>query len=284
MDPASCSADQLVAAIHLKRPADAVRAGGAPESGDVAVEVLRAPGNWSLEVRGASDTPLRRALPDPGQDCVALSETAALMVDRYLVDVNWKGGPAVIAPLPAPEPPAPPVPIFGIVELAGGVENGLLAMRPTLELAGGIQRGGLRLELSIAGSTSESTGLTSGTNLDIGTLSANGGRVQLAAAWLKPLGPGALVLDALPGVALERVSSTGAFVFHDAHATSVLPFLGARAGYELGLPARFALAVRAEGRVYASTVTFSVDGANGSGYTTARFDGEISLGLSRLFF
>jgi len=37
MDPASCSADQLVAAIHLKRPADAVRAGGAPESGDVAV-------------------------------------------------------------------------------------------------------------------------------------------------------------------------------------------------------------------------------------------------------
>ncbi|MBS2032412.1 MAG: hypothetical protein JST54_31240 [Deltaproteobacteria bacterium] len=284
-DPASCSAEKLVAAIHLRRPADEVRAGGEVTAGDVAVNVERGPGQWSLQVRGAGDSPLQRALPDPGADCVALADTAALMVDRYLIEVNWKGGPAVIAPLPPPEPPTPPVPWFGVLELAGGVESGLLALRPMVELGGGVQRGALRLELAIAGSTSESRALkglpddTTGP----GTLSATAGRAELVAGWVRPLGPGALVLDAGPGVALESVSASGARVFHDAPATTTIPFLGARAAYELGLPARIALTLRADGRVYASTTTYSVDGSADL-YPSSRFDGGISLGLSKLFF
>ena len=61
------------------------------------------------------------------------------------------------------------------------------------------------------------------------------------------------------------------------------PYIGVRLAYELPLPLKFALALRAEGRADLWPAEFDVEGLSG-GVSTLRWGGGVALALSRVFF
>lgn len=115
-----CGYDQLAAALHARLGEVSVRPGVHDATGDdVDVALERAGSDWGLRVKAGGERELERKLPKPGTDCVATTETAALMVERYLEDIRWTGGGAVVSKLP-PLPPPPPPPRWQMVVEVGG--------------------------------------------------------------------------------------------------------------------------------------------------------------------
>jgi hypothetical protein len=106
--------------------------------------------------------------------------------------------------------------------------------------------------------------------------------VRLVAGWRPHLGPGTLRLELAPGTELLWVSATGPNLFQQHPGFGASPYVGARVGYEIGLPAGFALALRGEGRVFLSQAQLGVVG--GDYITTPPVDGNVALTASRVFF
>ncbi len=105
-------AETLSRAVEARLPQ--VKLGPAPTTedplvaGDLVVElVTEGTGRWRLLVVDARGLPLlERVVSEEARADTALFETAALIVDRFLLEIDWKGRPATlsaadVAPAPA---------------------------------------------------------------------------------------------------------------------------------------------------------------------------------------
>ena len=205
-----CGFDQLASALRARLPGVEIRPGVhdvGPSDADVALDLRD--DQWSLRVAAAGEQELRRELPPPGADCLALSETAALMVERYLDDLRWTGISAVVAAVPAPTP-APPV--QAIVEIGGGAVLGALGLTPAAELDLGVRRGPWQLEAT--GEAARSGQLAfAASDPGPGDLSLSTALAQLSIGRLFGVGFGALRLEVTPGAELLWAQASGAKLF-----------------------------------------------------------------------
>jgi hypothetical protein len=279
-EAAPCTNAQIRDAILLRRPNADLREGSTPGQGDLWADIKPGPEGWSLTVSGANERTLHRLLPPPGADCVDLSENTALMLDRFLEEIHWTDRSARIERIvhaPPPEPPGPPVPIRGVVELGPSLGYGQAALAPGLQLDVGIRRSVLEVALSGRTALPEKVDVTQPAS--VGQFSIQTAQLEVVAGARIHLGPGTLRLDGEGGTQLWWVSSSGPLLFHQQTANGVFPLLGARVGYEIGLPAHLALAVRAESWALLRTGTFQVEGYPQE-ITSRRWDGNLSVALS----
>ncbi len=280
---APCDLDQLEGALRSHVGAADVRPGLHDVDGsDVAVALERAGDRWTLRVRAAGERELRRRLPPAGADCVALSETAASMVERYLDDIRWTGGTAVVAPLPAPAPqPATPWQI--LLEAGGSAAIETLGVTPAAQLDVGSRHGALDLELTAALAGSRTLPVT--TDPSRAAIAVQTSLLQLSAGYVRALGFGALRFEAAPGAELIRAQAAGSLIFGATPQTAILPFLGGRFAYELPLGRRFRLTARVEARALFTREAFSIDlDPSQTRATTPAVDGDAGLSLGYLFF
>ncbi len=288
----SCTYDQVAAALRARLGDVDVRPGlHDVSSGEVQVRLERAGDDWSLRVRAAGENDLERKLPRPGLDCVALSETAALMVDRYLDDIRWAGaGPAVVQKVPPP-PPAPGWQL--VLQVGGSGEQGVLPqVGPGITLDVGARKGRWQIEASGAmGLGPGQAALVCANSIcsqpgQNGTLAMQAGTVQVAAGYGLPLGFGDVRFELAPGAELFSVavtrSSSSSQIFQLAPGITPLPFVGARVGYEAPVWRRLYLAFRIEARAHLGEAQFQVE--NYTTVFTRLFDGDASLALGYLFF
>src|SRR5450432_1968219 len=139
----TCGYAELQAALHARLGDVDIRPGPHEvEGGDVSVELERdSATNWELHVHVAGERELQRQLSKPETSCVELTETSALMIERYLNDIHWAGDRGPVLKLP-PEPPKPPSPPWQIVVEAGGaVAAGALGLTPAVTLELGVRHG-----------------------------------------------------------------------------------------------------------------------------------------------
>ncbi|MHB8420888.1 MAG: hypothetical protein ACYDCL_22660 [Myxococcales bacterium] len=286
-----CSYDQLEGALRARLGEVDVRPGVHDAlPGDVLVDLDHDGADWSLQVQAAGENELRRKLPRPGLDCVALSETAALMVDRYLDGIHWAGAsPAVVQQVPPP----PKAPAWQLVlQVGGSGELGVLPqLGPGLTLDVGARRGRFQIELSGSASLGGQETVACAPDAacppggTAGTLALQGAATQLALGYGLPVGFGTVRFELTPGAELFWVTtspSPGSFYFRSMPAFSALPFVGVRLGYELPLSRRLFLALRVEARGHLGEDQFSVTGSTTE--FTRLFDGDASLALGYLFF
>ena len=135
------SARQVTEAMQARFPASVLPAD--PASSQNRPDVLRALLDIApdatvvrfslIDARG--DTQLRRTLPAPGRgrppsDCVALADTLAAIVERYLGFISYESSeadvPIVRAPAAEPAPPAPAAPAVPAVPVAPRPRAGLV--------------------------------------------------------------------------------------------------------------------------------------------------------------
>jgi hypothetical protein len=263
-----CRVAGLAAAVRVLRPDAALVAGKRPRPSDLEADISDTSGALTLTVRGEGK-PLIRSLPPAGPSCEATVQTAALMIDRYLDELNERAEEVRIEELGHPSRP----------DLALGVSLGASVVQAPVALSPGLDleldfRLGLAL-LSLGGEVnlaqSDSAATVSATY-----------HLQPAALWLAlgvapRLGPGRFVAQASLGLTLVWAtieSSAAPFQKQQGHAVD--PFVGLRVGYVLDLPARFSLALRYEERWVPRPTAFSVEGFAGS-VSVRRFAGDLTL-------
>jgi hypothetical protein len=281
-----CDFDEFSAALRA-RVADAdVRVGlHDVDASDAVVAFERSGDNWTLEVRAVNEPPMRRSLPKPGVDCSALSEAAALMVDRYLDDIHWTGAGTEAEKL-VPLPPLPPPPHFQFAAEASGF-GGLLTAG-TLLGAGldfGLRRGAWVAEVggAVYFPVPVQFELSTDPTQPQGSLQVTSARTDLAVGRRFEFGPGAVRVEICPGVDLFWVSASGGTLFHQVPQLGVVPMIGALLGYDLHVNDRFFVALRASGRLLLTQETFYVEGFSTT-VQTQRFEAELSLALGTFLF
>jgi len=291
---AGCRVEEFVAAVVGRRPDLAVRAGSEPGAGDAAAAIDVEERGWRLTVKRAGMEPLHRSLPPPGADCVATSSTAALMIDRALEDLHWNGAAVRIEPMAreaapgaderAPVPPAvprEPLPVEARIALGAGAATEFGSVLPALSLELGAQLGPWSIGAGATGSLAAHAAV--GGVSTVGRYTAVPIDLQLIAGRRFSLGPGWLRLEFAPGLELALASATGALLQHESSGLSTGLLLAARGGYELPLPARFALVLVAEGRVFPVPISFDVEGYPGT-FGSSYFGARLALYVSRNFF
>ncbi len=283
-DGTPCGSEPFAAALRARLPGTNVTTGATTSAEAVEVSLARDDGQWSLTILAPGQPPLRRPLP-PGDDCVALSEAAALIADRYLSSIEWTKGPVEVSRLPPPEPP-PPLQL--LVELGGGAGLGLTGVAPAGQLELGLSRGAWFAELSAAWLGLGERTLATSSAVPV-TLAQQTGAAQLSLGRRLGLGPGHVRLELLGGAELFFVTASAATEVHPnplPHSGTVvtpLGFAGARAGYTLMLSERWSLSLRVEARAHLGEQRFSVEGYSES-LVTHPVDGEVTLAVGRLFF
>jgi hypothetical protein len=269
---------------------------------DVDVALERDGKDWGLRVRAAGERELVRKLPQPGTDCVATTETAALMVERYLDDIRWTGGGAVVQQLP-PLPPKPPPPPWQMVLEVGGAGALFVPQDAPGLVSGQIPGGGGVLDIGVrwgnwqaevSGGVLQLSQQTlsfsepfyrDGTAQYTATLQLLVIPAELALGRRFPTGFGAFRLELAPGAEFIW-SSRSANLFGQNQASSVaLPSLGIRLGYDFPLWRRLFLTLRVEVRGHEAD-EFGVTGLTGPSSTvsTGYFDGSALLTLGYVFF
>jgi hypothetical protein len=284
---APCELEQVAVALRARLPGAQVLPGHPSELSSPQVVLDRTSDAWTLEVRAPGHPALKRDLPDPGSDCVALSEAAALMTDRYLESIQWSAGAVSVDPFaPAEGPPdggvAESTPLQGVAEIGGGIGLGDLGVAPVAQLDLGAAWGAWRFEA--AGLYQAPGQLTLvGPTTAPGFLHEQVAAFQAAAGRRFELGWGALRVEATPGAELFWVWGSGTRVFQRKSALSALPFLGLRLGYELTFARRLSVCLRVQARAPLGQDQFSVQGYLPT-ITTQRVDGDAGLALGYLFF
>src|SRR5215469_3524549 len=90
----ACGYPELEAALRARLGDVDIRKGPHEVAHDEAsVKLERDGAEWELRVRVNEEPELRRKLPDTG--CVELTETSALVIERYLADIHWAGDSAL---------------------------------------------------------------------------------------------------------------------------------------------------------------------------------------------
>jgi hypothetical protein len=265
-----CRLESLSAAIRAQRPDALLALGARSKPTDLEAVLSESGGTLTLTVSGPGK-PLSRVLPVPGDDCIEATHTAALMIDRYLDDLNENAEEARIDGLSSSSGPTSAFTVSlgpSVVQAPAGLSAGLV-----LEVD---QRFGLLL-LSLGGELNLSQQKAA---------SAVSGLYELqpAAAWLAVgvaprLGPGRLVAQGSLGLSLlwVTIGQTTPPTYQKQQASGADLFAGLRLGYVLDLPARFSLALRYEERWVPSPTPFSVEGYPGDSVSVRTFSGDLAL-------
>ncbi len=295
-DVAPCTADIFAGALRSRLGQVAVLEGERDlATGEMRVAIRPAGKGLELRVHAAAERQLIRELPGPGTECLAASETAALMVERYLDEVG--AGIVVTAPFVPLVPPAPPARWGFALEAA---LTGELAVLPQLapgestaipgagfggSVALGVRRGPWQL---VARATLEPGGTTAiAGSVAGGTLQLNAGAVALAGSYLLGAGPGAVRFELAPGTQLfwaSTSSPSGGQFGKTGSNFSALPYIGIGVGYELPVWENLSALVGVSMRVHLSPTQFEVDGIPTDTVYTRDLDGEASLGVGYVFY
>jgi hypothetical protein len=275
---APCTLPQVSRAIEERHPGLVVVPGPPPGGEGFRAAIEASNERWELVVEGAEvPRTLRRELPAPGSDCEALSQTAGLMVARFLEDLPRLGGAATLDPLERPAA-APTIPIDLLADLGLGASPGVASARPQLTLGLAVRRASNQLWLGADLELPETAAIDA--THDFAFVQ---GRVELAVEHGWDLGPGLLWTGGAASARLTHVAAQGPLLFHSAATTFATAEFGLRAGYEVPLGSSWALGGRLTGRVAAQTTTSGVDGYAAQ-VSTRRFDGDLSAVLSRTLF
>jgi hypothetical protein len=98
-------AHELQRALSRERPGQAIDAENAAQPDDLRVTLAAAHGReWHLTV-SAADESLRLERTLKGRSCIDAADAAAVIVERHLESIAWRGGDAPLEPL-TPERPA----------------------------------------------------------------------------------------------------------------------------------------------------------------------------------
>jgi hypothetical protein len=279
VDSASpCSPDGVAAAIRGLRPDLIVKLGKRTSVSDLQVLIVERNGSLTLMVLGPGK-PLSRDLPPAGPSCGDASQTAALIVDRYLDEFYATGGEAQLASTTAGDGPSLRLQLGpSLVQMPTGlspsISPGLIL---ELDLRLGLFLASLGGEANLPGNGAVGAGTDASYH------------VQPAAAWIAAgvapaLGPGRLVLQASFGLDLlwVRIESS---LHQEAPANEADPYVGLAAAYLLDLPAHFSLGLRFEERFVPAPSVFAVEGLSGSASVTARrFTADLALLAGYSFF
>jgi hypothetical protein len=252
---------------------------------DVTVSIASGSDHWTLRVQAAGHDDLERNLPPPTDDCIALAETSALMVDRYLDQIQWSGIAPAVHELP---PPPPPPPWQAIASLGPTADRGALAIEPGGSIDLGVKRGIWQLVLT-GGSAFQSIAPVQGAENTTGAFHLVTIAAGVAPGLQLRAGPGSLDLEVPLGLEIYRAQITGtSVVLFTTNSNSpldpkrvvieTLPFVGARIGYAIHLSQRFSLIPRLEARGHLGQVTFQ------SPAITRDFDGDAAVMASYVFF
>jgi hypothetical protein len=246
---APCTFEDVAGALRARLGTQDVRRGQHGVDGQSVQLALGHQGaDWYLDLESEGHPHLRRSLPGPEGDCLALTEAAALVADRYLEDVQWNGPPAVF-----------PDAWHGAIDAAVAGGSGLAGAGAAAELHAGVRWGKLLFGVSGGIQLPNDVALVTGDPTQ-GSLHAEGGTAQLGAGWRWDVGPGAVELELTPGVEWFRSWTTGGQIYHRQDTWSAAPYIGARAGYILPLTRRFFVAARAQGEVLLVRQVFEVYG------------------------
>jgi hypothetical protein len=266
-----CRLESLSAAIKAQRPDALLALGARSKPTDLEALLAQSGATLTLTVRGPGK-PLSRLLPSPGSDCLEAVHTAALMIDRYLDDLNENAEEARIEGLSS----SSGVEGAFTVSLGPSVVQGPAGLSAGLVLEIG-QRLGLLL-LSLGGELNLSQQKKVTAAGVIGSYDLLPAAAWLAAGIAPRLGPGRLVAQASLGLSLlwVTIGQTTPPTFQQQRASGVDPFAGLRLGYALDLSAKFSLALRYEERWVPSPTSFFVEGYPGS-VSVRTFSGDLAL-------
>jgi hypothetical protein len=268
-----CRAEALLGAVRERRPEAAAGGTEAAQPGDLRA-VVTAAEPWVLTVHDGEKVILRRDLPPPGEDCAALAETAALMLDRFLDEIDWSPEAAPLGPLP-PEPPRER--LHGAAAVSFALVPGLgTAVQPALGAVFAVRRGPWRGEVSADVSLGERD------PVDPSDSGAGGFDVTVRAGRAFPLGAGELLLGAAAASDILFVSATGPRIFHARSTSAGLAGGGLTAGYQVGFSG-FVLGARADLLLMGGSAQFGVEGYPQT-LVTHRLDWRFSLSVARQIF
>ena len=282
-----CRAEMFLTAVRERLAAWEVRAASDPRAVEAVAEVQQEQSGWSLTLQRAGQPPLYRALPAAGVDCVETASTAALIIERALAEIAWSGETVRIDPLLVP-PQMVGMPINSTsaeiqlwMELGADAGTGFGSIRPGFSLATSARRGPYSLGLAVSAALPASA--------PVGADAAIGSYRGFTGALLIPLGrevalpSGALRIELAPGVAAARASASGPLLAQQRPTSAAVFCAAARIGYELQLPLRFALALRAEARLLPKPLAFSVEGYPGD-FSSTRVVAGLAASISRQIF
>jgi hypothetical protein len=269
-----CHLESLAAAIHSQRPDAQLAIGTRSLPTDLEAELTTRGSELWLTVHGRGK-PLSRALPPPGNDCVETVQTAALMIDRYLDELNESTEEARIEGL-----------------VAAPKARGILSLGPSVAQTPAGWSAGLTLEFDLRlGLLLLSLGGEVNLPLNEAAAAVNGTyNLQPAATWISVgvaprLGPGRFAAQASLGLSLlwVTIGDTNPPTFQQQQANTADPYLGLRLGYVLDLPANFNVALRYEERWVPAPTTFSVEAYPGS-VSVRAFSGDLTLMVGYTIF
>jgi hypothetical protein len=273
-----CQLDVLAAAIRGLRPDVVLQVGKRTKDSDLEAQFVERGKVLSLTVRGRGK-PLSRELPPPGVTCGEATQTAALMIDRYLAQFYGSGEEARIGEMSPGLLPSLAVELgLSLVQAVSGVSpNPSPGLVLALDLRLGLLLLALGVEVNLRGSEAIGGGVQ-------GTY-----RVQPAATWLGAgvaprLGPGRLEALATLGLSLLWVDVEASL--HQEHAGRALdPYVGLAAAYALDLPAHFSVSLRFEERFVPSPSSFAIEGLPGAAaISMRRFTADLGLLAGYTFF
>lgn len=273
-----CQAGQLLDAVRERRPEAVAGSAEAAQPGDLRA-VVTAASPWVLTVHDGGKVILRRDLPPPGEDCAALAETAALMLDRFLDEIAWSPEAAPLGPLP-PEPPRER--LHGAAAVSFALVPGLgTTVQPAIGAAFALRRGPWRAELSADVALGERDPVDP-SDSGAGGFDVTALRPTLRAGRAVPLGAGELVLGGAAASDILFVSATGPRIFHSRSTSAGLAGGGLTAGYQIGFSG-FVLGARADALLMGGSAQFGVEGYPET-LVTHRLDWRFSIGVARQIF
>jgi hypothetical protein len=271
----TCSADSFGRALRMMRPDVAIGLGPAPDrEGSVEVVVTARKGEILLAVSGHGRS-INRTFPDPN-DCESACQTAALIIDRALEDLQVSETTPTIETL-AP----PPSPFALLAALGAGGTQGVFGAAATLNLALQLQWLDLAL-FTLSGDFLLPSGRTLPDGL--GTMQASGEILEFGAGVSPHLGPGRLNTTALFGITWTNLTSNTSLPENYGR-TAAEPYVGLAVGYALGLPDHFFLSIQLEEQLALGRTEFVVEGeSNVSAASTRTWTFQAWLAVGRRLF
>jgi hypothetical protein len=273
-----CSAEGLEAAIRGLRPGAVVKLGTRPNITDLQILLVERKGSLSLTTQGRGE-PLIRTLPPAGSSCTETSQTAALIIDRYLDELYANDVETPIAP--AARSLAPNLQLrlgLSFLQMPSGLSPSI-SPGAILEL-----NLGLGLVLLSLGGEANLSGTKPVTSQGDGSYRAQPAATWLAAGISPRLGPGRLGLQGSFGLSLLWVQ-TDASLHQETRGHAVDPYVGLLASYFIDLPSHFSLGLRAEERFVPSPTVFITEGVPGSASVAVRqFTADLALLAGYTFF
>lgn len=260
--------------------------GGEPSGEDLFVSVSPDPGAWLLVVLRAEGTvAVSRRLEVGEKRCEELADLAALIVDRFLAQIEWSGRPPEIPSAPTVEEAPPEPPARGGLVLSAGAAFaiGLPAWwTPGASLEAASRRGSWQISLSLlAFLPSRLPVLAEGRELGLFASQS-----FLGLASLERCGPwGGLEAcgGALAGAGLTMAQALGPYLYQQNPRTLWLPLLGAQGRLARPLPAGLELSLELALAAPLGSARLEVEGTD-VGYSPPGAGAVASLRLGRKFF